>query len=83
MSTLKAVMETISEADAPLSLGFIAHTLKITPEKAESMIEFWIRRGHIKVLEGEADCGSCGINGECPFVNQLPTLYEAVSPEMA
>ena len=81
MSKLQSVLEIIKEAEAPISLGYVAHCLKITPEMAENLLQFWIRKGRIEELGSAADCGSCGINGECPFVYQLPTRYQLVENE--
>ncbi len=78
---LRSVLEIIEEAKGPLSLGYVAHTLKISPEMAENLLQFWILKGRIDELDSGADCGSCGINGECPFVYQLPTRYQLVEDE--
>ena len=75
---LRSVLEIIQEAKVPLSLGYVAHTLNISPEMAENLLQFWIQKGTIDELDSDTDCGSCGINGECPFVYQLPTRYQLV-----
>jgi len=40
------------------------------------MIEYWVRKGRIRLAEDVKECGSCGIQGNCPFVIDLPRSYE-------
>jgi hypothetical protein len=75
VSQLKRLINLFEEQDTTLSLGYIAYHLEITPEKAESMLQYWISRGRIVEMSESADCGSCGVNGSCPFVYQLPTSF--------
>ena len=75
---LRQILEIFKENDSPISLGFLAHQLDVTPERVESMLEFWIQKGRIVLAEEEADCGSCGLNESCPFVYKLPTSYQLV-----
>ena len=80
-SKLRSFLEIFQEADSPLSLGYIAQSLNISPAMAENMAQFWIRKGRIDELESPADCGSCGINGKCSFVYQLPTRFQLVEDD--
>jgi hypothetical protein len=75
-SGLRQILDLLKGRETPISLGYIAHQLNISPERAESMLEFWIQKGKIAVSEEEADCETCGVNGSCPFVYQLPTSYQ-------
>lgn len=79
-STLRKVLDLFSGTDVPLSLGYIAHSLGISPGKAESLLHFWIQRGKIEKIVEQVDCGSCGMNGSCPFISQLPTSYKLLEP---
>lgn len=78
VSKLSRILDLIQEADDPISLGTIAHQLEISPQRAESMLHYWIRKGRISQISQGADCRRCGINGSCPFVIQFPTSYQLV-----
>jgi hypothetical protein len=75
-STLTKILELLQDNDDPLSLGYIAHQLDISPEKTESMLQFWIKKGKISITDEEADCGACSENSSCPFIYKLPTSYK-------
>jgi hypothetical protein len=77
-SRLNQVLDLFSKKDSPLSLGYIAHSLEIRPEMAESMLQYWIQKGRIRPGVIDIDCGVCGVNETCPFVNRLPTSYYLV-----
>jgi hypothetical protein len=81
LSRLSRILNLFLKSDTPLSLGYIAYQLEISPDLAESMLEYWIRRGRIKVAAEEINCGSCGINQSCPYVDQLPVSYSLVNPQ--
>lgn len=80
MSLLYNVLEAIQQASEPISLNDLAHTLEIEPSALEGMIDFWVRKGRIKVHDGLAcgsACGSCGVDG-CPMLLHLPRQFEVV-----
>lgn len=78
---LSRLLELFLAANKPLSLGYIALRLDTTPEMAESMLAFWVQRGRIVRISGEADCGLCGLNGACPYVYQFPAAYELTAED--
>jgi hypothetical protein len=78
---LRRIFELFKENDTSLSLGFIAHQLDVTPERAESMLEFWIQKRMITLVEEKADCSTCGVNETCPFVYQFPTSYQLIKED--
>lgn len=77
-SKLSRMLALFREVEDPISLGYIAQQLEITPQMAESMLDFWIRKGRIRQASQPVDCGGCGINGSCPYIYQLPISYQLV-----
>ena len=61
------------------TIGDIAQQLDVSAERADSMIQFWVKKGEIREASELQDCGSCGINGSCPFVVKMPRTYELSS----
>ena len=75
---LRQMLEVFEESRGALSIPDLADELGITTERAESMIDFWVRKGKIRVSGVLSDCGSCAGKGECPLVFDLPRIYELV-----
>jgi hypothetical protein len=75
-STLRQVLNVFEEASGPLSLSNVAHQLDVSQGHLESMIQYWVRKGRIRETAAGKECGSCGLNGECPFVMEMPRSYE-------
>jgi hypothetical protein len=78
-STLRQVLTVFETADSPLSLSQIARDLDITPDRLEGMIQHWVRKGRIRHSRSLTECGSCGLQGGCPFVMPMPRSYELVT----
>lgn len=79
-STLRQVL-TVFEEGRPLTLAQIAHELNVSPAQLEEMIRYWVRKGKIRESAGLTDCGTCGRQGGCPFVLDLPRSYELATPD--
>ena len=77
-STLRQVLTIFETAEQPRSLPQIARDLGVSPTHLEAMIQFWVRRGKIRISGSVTDCSACGKNGTCPFVLALPRTYELV-----
>jgi hypothetical protein len=83
-SQLREVLNRFTEQTRPLSTGQIARELEIEPGLLEDMIAYWVRKGKLRAVTGAGqDCGTCGIQGACPFIVNLPRYYEPVSEEPA
>lgn len=82
-STLRQVLTIFETAVTPLSLPQIARALDVSPEQLDGMIQHWVRKGKIRQSNTLTECGSCGSNGACPFVMQLPRTYELVTETSA
>jgi hypothetical protein len=80
-STLRQVLTIFETAEEPLSLPQIARELDVSAARLEEMIQFWVRKGKIRMSGSMTDCGTCGKNGACPFVLAMPRTYELVREE--
>jgi hypothetical protein len=78
-STLRQVLTIFETAQVPLSLPQIARELEVSLEQLEGMIQHWVRKGKIRESGSAIECGSCGHQGGCPFVFELPRSYELVT----
>ena len=77
-SNLGQILKFFEDSRNAVTLNSIARELDLTPARVESMIEYWVRKGRIRLVEDAKECGSCGIQGNCPFVIDLPRSYELV-----
>ena len=85
-SLLHAVLDTLERADRPLTLRELSAALGVEPGAVEGMINFWVRKGRMRVAGGtDGDvCGArCaasapGCATACPFVLHFPARYEVV-----
>lgn len=80
-STLRQVLSIFENAHQPLSLTQIAHELDMPPERLDMMIEHWVRKGKIRESNAGTTCGSCGHQGACPFVMEMPRTYELTTAD--
>ena len=55
--------------------------LDVTPERAEGMVDFWIRKGQIRKLDKTTGCANCSLKGSCPQIYDLPKVYEMVGTD--
>lgn len=78
-STLRQVLTIFETAVVPLSLPQIARELEVSLGQLEGMIQHWVRKGKIRESGSVTECGSCGHQGGCPFVIELPRSYELVT----
>jgi hypothetical protein len=78
-STLGKLLSIIEASDQSLSVSCLARELNIRPERVEGYLDFWVRKGRIKLSTPQGDCGSCPEKGDCPFVFDLTRTYELIS----
>jgi len=92
MSPLYAVLDAIKNAGGPVSLSRLGHELNIEPDALQGMIDFWVRKGRLRVqgaLPGSATgctlagCASCPVEGpeSCPVLLHMPRRYEFVGEQ--
>ena len=78
-STLSRLLTLFEESSGALSVRFLAQELEVTSERLEGMVDFWIRKGKIRVSAALTDCGSCGVKGDCPLIMNMPRTFELVA----
>ena len=83
---LQQVLQEIESAEGAISLNDLAYKLGVDRGALAGMIEFWIRKGRLKVDAWELDavCSACsgaacggnypGAQG-CPFVMNMPRTF--------
>jgi len=79
MSKLSILLAKIEESSGAFSIQALARELDLSPERLESMLEYWIRKGKIQSSTKLTECGSCSSQGDCPFVLEMPRTYELVT----
>lgn len=78
-TALRQVLTIFETAVTPLSLPQIARELDVSRDRLEAMLQHWVRKGKIRESSALTECGSCGHQGGCPFVMELPRSYELVT----
>jgi hypothetical protein len=78
ISTLGRLLTVMEDSAGVLSLPDLARELDVTPERVESMLDYWIRKGKIRESAGMADCGRCSASQNCPAMFEIPRTYELV-----
>ena len=87
---LHQVISEIKNSQGAVSVKEIGQKLNIEPTAVEDMIEFWVRKGRLKVDQnfspqsdlagGCAGCtSSCTGAEQCPFVMKLPKTFTPVN----
>ena len=77
-SKLSNLLTKIEESSGAFSIQALARELDLTPERVESMLEYWVRKGKIESSTNLTECGSCSAQGDCPFILEMPKTYELV-----
>jgi hypothetical protein len=77
-STLGRLLSLFENSPGSLSIASLARELDISPGRVEEMVEFWIRKGRIKASSQLTDCGTCSVQGGCPFILEMPRTFEIV-----
>ena len=80
-TSLRRLLEIFEDLEGTFSIPYLAKELGVTAERAESLVEFWVRKGRIRVSNGITECESCGVRGECPLAFELPKVYELVDSD--
>lgn len=82
MSQLREVLDRFATQRGPMSVNRMAKEMGITPSMLNEMIEYWVRKGKLREVNGGGQaCVTCGVKGACPFVVNLPRYYEMVTAE--
>ncbi len=74
MTQLRDVLTAFETTTLPLSVKALARQLKVEPGMLDGMIQFWVQKGRLRVVESH--CGSCGMKHGCTTVGTPPRLYE-------
>ncbi|KXK13813.1 MAG: ferrous iron transport protein C [Chloroflexi bacterium OLB15] len=78
-SILSQVLARFDNANEPLILAAMARDLEIDTGTLQSMIDYWVRKGELRVVsECGASCASCYGSSGCPFVMSMPLMVERV-----
>jgi len=77
-STLGKLLDKFEEMEGALSIQTMASELEIRPAQVESMVDFWINKGRIRVSTNPSECGSCSAQGNCIFILEIPKTFELV-----
>lgn len=79
MTQLREVLTAFENTTMPLSVKALARQLKVEPGVLDGMIQFWVQKGRLRVVESH--CGSCGMKHGCNMVGTPPKLYELVGSD--
>ena len=80
-SKLGQLLDYFAGSPGGLSLPELSREMGISLGQIEGMVEFWVRKGRIRISPEEVDCGTCGKDLNCPFVMDGPRYYELVKDE--
>lgn len=65
MSALRQILKEITASRGGVSLDEIARRVGVSREEAESMVDYWVRKGRLSAEDMAAACPSGGCGG-CP-----------------
>ena len=80
MSKLSNLLTKIEESSGAFSIQVLARELDLTPERVESMLEYWVRKGRLLAVSSTPDCAGCASGSSCSFLIDFPITYQ-VTPE--
>jgi len=64
---LSQILRQLDNAEGPLDLNGLARRLEVQPSALEDMIQFLVRKGHLREIECEdaAACAACPLRSTC------------------
>lgn len=77
-SKLGQVLECFERSPGGMSLPALARELDLSRSQAQNLIEFWVRKGRLRLNSQEPDCQRCGSKMGCPFILEMPRYYELI-----
>lgn len=79
-TTLTQVLTAVENTNGPLSLNQLADQLGVSRGLLEDMLQFWVRKDRIRVIEAgaEANCSCCAAKTGCSLVAKMPKRYEVI-----
>ena len=80
-TTLRQVLNIFEENQQPIALSRLAVQLDTPQPLLEGMLDYWVRKGKLRVASGHQDCGSCAKDGDCAFVVDIPRSYELATQD--
>jgi hypothetical protein len=79
MVTLRKVLDYFETSRECISLDLLASELDLPEGQLESMLDFWVRKGRLRLSSlNSAQCGSCGKKSDGCYIIGMPQLYELV-----
>lgn len=78
-SSFSRLLSLFESSSGALSIRFLARELEVSTERVKGMVDFWVQKGVIRVSSAVADCGSCGVKGDCSLILNIPKTYELVT----
>lgn len=77
-SKLGQVLESFENSPGSKSLLALARELNLSRSQTENLVDYWVRKGRIRVVAQQPDCQTCGSEKACPFIFEMPRYYEIV-----
>lgn len=77
-SPLRDVLNAFEDRGTALSLKQLARQLDISEGMLEMMIGHWVKKGRLREVSNPDNCQTCGGASGCPFIMQMPRMYELV-----
>ena len=81
-SKLSRLLTIFEGSSGVISVRELARELDISQGQVESMMDYWISKGRIKISASQDECGNCSAVGECPFILEMPRTFELVKEDV-
>ena len=77
-TALRQMLEWFERNPEGISLPALARELGLSQGQAQNLVEFWVRKGRLRLAETQTDCGCCADKNGCPILSEMPRYYEFV-----
>ncbi len=79
---LRQLLDYIENSTGGISIQGIAQKLDISVNQVENMLEYWVQKGRLQVIEPSSQCGSCDSGGNCPFTPDFPRIFRIADDDL-
>lgn len=71
---LQQLLDLIENSQRGISLRGIAGELDISTGQVENMLDYWVRKGRLQIMDPSAKCAACASSEGCSYLTDFPRI---------
>ena len=71
---LRQLLDLIENSQSGISLRRIARELDLSVGQVENMLDYWVQKGRLQIMEPAAKCQACASSTGCSYLIDFPRI---------